>query len=84
MVDAAYVTCAGADQFRDRQAGAEADFKGLVGGLHAEQRDHPATALPVGRAVGHLPDLYLYDTTVNESPLGVTATTATCSAPDGR
>src|SRR6266851_749998 len=55
MVDAIHVTCAGADQFRDREAGAEADLKDTVGGLHTEQRDHPAVALPVGRAVGKHP-----------------------------
>ena len=55
MVDAIHVTCAGAGQFRDREAGAEADLKDPVGGLHVEQRDHPAVALPVGRAVGEHP-----------------------------
>ena len=55
MVDAVHVTRAGADQFRDRHAGAEADLKDLVGGPHIEQRDHPAVALPVGRAVGEHP-----------------------------
>jgi DNA-binding transcriptional MerR regulator len=55
MVDAVHVTRAGADQFRDRQSGAEADLEDLVGGLHTEQRDHPAVALPVGRAVGKHP-----------------------------
>ena len=49
MVDAVHVACAGADQFRDRQPGTEADLKDLVGGLHTEQRNHPAAALPVGR-----------------------------------
>jgi hypothetical protein len=34
---------------------AEADLEDLVGGLHPEQRDYPAVALPVGRAVGYLP-----------------------------
>jgi hypothetical protein len=43
---------AGANQFRDREAGAEADLKNPVGRLHIEQRDRPAVALPVGRAVG--------------------------------
>jgi hypothetical protein len=37
VVDAVRVTCAGAGQFRDRQAGSEADLKDLVGGLHIEQ-----------------------------------------------
>jgi hypothetical protein len=37
MVDAIHVTCAGAGQFRDRQAGTEADLKDLVGGVHIEQ-----------------------------------------------
>jgi DNA-binding transcriptional MerR regulator len=55
MVDAVHVACARADQFRDRQARTETDLEDLVGGPHAEQRDHPAAALPVGRAVGHLP-----------------------------
>jgi hypothetical protein len=55
MVDAVHVACAGADQVRDRQAGTEADLKDLVGGPHTEQRDHPAAALPIGRAMGHLP-----------------------------
>jgi hypothetical protein len=32
MVDAVHVTCVGAGQFRDRQAGAKADLKDLVGG----------------------------------------------------
>ena len=49
MVDAVHVACAGADQFRDRQPGTEADLKDLVGELHTEQRNHPAAALPVGR-----------------------------------
>src|SRR5215469_6844457 len=55
MVDSVHVTCAGAGRLDDRQAGAEADLEDLVGGLHTEQRDHPGAALPVGRAVGHLP-----------------------------
>ncbi len=55
MVDAVHVTRAGADQFRDRHAGAEAELEDLVGGVHIEQRDHPAVALPVGRAVGEHP-----------------------------
>src|SRR5215469_5417065 len=55
MVDSVHVTCAGAGRLDDRQAGAEADLKDPVGGLHTEQRDHPGAALPVGRAVGHLP-----------------------------
>ena len=55
MVDAIHVACADADQFRDREAGAEADLKDLVGGLNIEQRDRPAGALPVGRAVGKHP-----------------------------
>jgi DNA-binding transcriptional MerR regulator len=55
MVDAVHATCAGADQFRDRDAGAETNLKDTVGGLHTEQRDHPAVALPVGRAMGKHP-----------------------------
>ena len=55
MVDAVHVTRADADQCRDGQARTEADLQDLVGGPHTEQRDHPAAALPVGRAVGHLP-----------------------------
>ena len=58
MVDAVHVTCAGPGQFRDRDAGAEADLKDLVGGPHAEQGDHPAVALPVGRAVGEHPAVH--------------------------
>src|SRR6266480_2489959 len=55
MVDAVHVARAGADQFRDRNARAEADLQDPAGGLHVEQRDRPAVALPVGRAVGEHP-----------------------------
>jgi MerR family redox-sensitive transcriptional activator SoxR len=55
MVDAIHVTCAGADQFRDREAGAEADLKDTVGGLHTEQRDRPAVALRYYEELGLLP-----------------------------
>src|SRR5579859_878941 len=55
MVRAVHVTGARADQFRDRDARAEADLEDAVGGPHAEQRDHPAVALPVGRAVSEHP-----------------------------
>jgi hypothetical protein len=52
------VSCAAdaAAQLRDRQTGTEADLKDPAGGLHIEQRDHPAVAVAVGRAVRHLPD----------------------------
>ena len=55
MVDAAHVTCAGPDQFRDRYAGTETDLKDPARAPHAEQRHYPAVALPVGRAVGEHP-----------------------------
>ncbi len=35
MVDAIHVTCAGANQFRDREAGAEADLEDTVGVVNA-------------------------------------------------
>src|SRR5487761_998508 len=60
MVGAVHVARAGPGQLRDRDAGAEADLEDLAGGLHIdglhiEQRDHPAVALPVGRSVGKHP-----------------------------
>ena len=53
MVDAVDVTGAGTVEFGDCDAGSEADLKDAVGRAHVEQRDRPAAALPVGRAVRH-------------------------------
>jgi DNA-binding transcriptional MerR regulator len=55
MVDAVHVARARPDQFGDREARTETDLQDPVGGLDPEQRDRPAVALPVGRAVGEHP-----------------------------
>ena len=58
MVDAVHVTCAGAGQFRDREAGAEADLKDTVGGLLAQRKlaeldEQIARALAAREAIRH-------------------------------
>jgi hypothetical protein len=57
VVDAVHVSCVAdsAAQLGDGEAGTEADLENPVGGLHIEQRDHPAVALAVGGAVRHHP-----------------------------
>jgi hypothetical protein len=44
-----------AAELGDREAGTEADLEDPVGGLHVEQRDHPAVAPAVGGAMRHDP-----------------------------
>jgi hypothetical protein len=57
VVDAVHVALVAdaAAQLGDRQARTKADLQDPVGGLHLQQRDHPAVALAVGRAVRHHP-----------------------------
>ncbi len=55
MVDAGDVTGAGTNQRGDGHARTEADLQHVIGWARAEQRDRPEAALPVGRAVSHLP-----------------------------